>query len=79
MAATWVKGASIERFESESPAQTAVIDLLEVLNERRSSEGHKQVEHEAEDDYDEYYYDDEEEDELSGDFSLPIGNSGFAL
>lgn len=69
-AVTWVNGASIERFEGDSPAQTAVIDLLEVLNERRSSEGHKQVEHEEEDD--EYYYDDEEEDEFSGDYNLPI-------
>ncbi|KAI7801615.1 heparin-binding EGF-like growth factor a [Triplophysa rosa] len=71
LAVTWVSGASIERFESESPAQTAVIDLLEVLNERRSSEEHKQVEYEEEDD--EYYYnEDEEEDEFSGDYNVPL-------
>lgn len=68
-----MSGASIERFESESPAQTAVIDLLEVLNERRSSEEHKQVEYE-EDEY-EYDYDGEDDDEeFSGDYNVPLGN-----
>nr|XP_055033696.1 heparin-binding EGF-like growth factor a [Misgurnus anguillicaudatus] len=72
VAVTWVNGASIERFENESPAQTAVIDLLEVLNERGSSVGNKQVEYQEEDD-DEYYFDDEEEeDEVSGDYGLPL-------
>lgn len=71
-----MSSASIERFESESPAQTAVIDLLEVLNERRSSEGHKEVEDDEEEkeEDDEYYYDDDEEDEFSGDVDFPLGN-----
>ncbi|KAA0709667.1 EGF-like growth factor Heparin-binding [Triplophysa tibetana] len=69
-AVTWVSGASIEMFESESPAQTAVIDLLEVFNERRSSEERKQVEYE-EDEY-EYDYDGEDDDEFSGDYSVPL-------
>ncbi|KAL0176271.1 hypothetical protein M9458_028601, partial [Cirrhinus mrigala] len=58
-------GASIERFESERPAQTAVIDLLEAMNEKRPTADNKQVEYEEED---EYYYDDEEEDEFSADY-----------
>ncbi|KAK2890879.1 hypothetical protein Q8A67_013522 [Cirrhinus molitorella] len=69
VAVTSVSGASIERFESERPAQTAVIDLLEALNEKRSTVENKQVEYEEED---EYYYDDEEEDELSGDYRVPL-------
>ncbi|XP_043113311.1 heparin-binding EGF-like growth factor a [Puntigrus tetrazona] len=69
VAVTSVSGASIERFESERPAQTAVIDLLGVLSEKRSTVDGKQVEYEEED---EYYYDDEEEDELSGDYEEPL-------
>lgn len=72
VAVTSVSGASIERFESEGPAQTAVIDLLEALSEKRSTGDNKQVEYEEED---EYYYDDEEVDELSGDYGVPLGNS----
>lgn len=67
-----VSCASIERFESERPAQTAVIDLLEALNEKRSTLDNKQVE-----ESEEYYYDDEEEDEFSGDYGLPMGNCSF--
>uniref|UniRef100_A0A8C1H0K8 Proheparin-binding EGF-like growth factor n=1 Tax=Cyprinus carpio TaxID=7962 RepID=A0A8C1H0K8_CYPCA len=66
---TSVSGASIERFESERPAQTAVINLLEALSEKRSTVDNKQVEYEEED---EYYYDDEEEDEFSGDYEVPL-------
>ncbi|KTG39159.1 hypothetical protein cypCar_00000433 [Cyprinus carpio] len=69
VAVTSVSGASIERFESERPAQTAVIDLLEALNDKRSTVGNKQVEYEEED---EYYYDDEEEEEFSGDYEVPL-------
>ncbi|XP_016304905.1 proheparin-binding EGF-like growth factor [Sinocyclocheilus anshuiensis] len=69
VAVTSVSGASIERFESERPAQTAVIDLLEALSEKRSTVDNKQVEYEEED---EYYYDDEEEDEFSGDYEVPL-------
>ncbi len=71
VAVTSVSGASIERFESDRPAQTAVIDLLEALSEKRSTVDNKQVEYEEED---EYYYDDEEEDEFSGDYDVPLGN-----
>lgn len=72
VAVTSVSCASIERFESERPAQTAVIDLLEALNEKRSTLDNKQVGYEEESE--EYYYDDEEEDEFSGDNGLPMGN-----
>ncbi|XDV37632.1 hypothetical protein PO909_007206 [Leuciscus waleckii] len=61
--------ASIERFESERPAQTTVIDLLEALNEKRTTLDNEQVEYEEE--TEEYYYDDEE-DEFSGDYVLPL-------
>ncbi|XP_048032790.1 heparin-binding EGF-like growth factor a isoform X1 [Megalobrama amblycephala] len=70
VAVTSVSCASIERFESERPAQTAVIDLLEALNEKRSTLDNKQVGYEEESE--EYYYDDEEEDEFSGDYGLPM-------
>uniref|UniRef100_A0A672R0I6 Proheparin-binding EGF-like growth factor n=1 Tax=Sinocyclocheilus grahami TaxID=75366 RepID=A0A672R0I6_SINGR len=70
LAVTSVSGASIERFESERPAQTAVIDLLEALSEKRSTVDNKQVEYEEEDEY--YYDDDEEEDEFSGDYEVPL-------
>ncbi|XP_067312575.1 heparin-binding EGF-like growth factor a [Pseudorasbora parva] len=69
VAVTSVSCASIERFESERPAQTAVIDLLEALNEK-STLDNKQVEYDEESE--EYYYDDEEEDEFSGEYGLPI-------
>lgn len=70
-----VRGASIPLvFESERPAQTAVIDLLEALSEKRSTVDNKLVEYEEEDE--EYYYDDDveedKEDEFSGDYGLPI-------
>ncbi|XP_052471384.1 proheparin-binding EGF-like growth factor [Carassius gibelio] len=69
VAVTSVSGASIERFESERPAQTAVIDLLEALNEKRATVDNKQVEYEEED---EYYEDYEEEDEFSGAYEGPL-------
>ncbi|CAM4616999.1 unnamed protein product [Leuciscus chuanchicus] len=65
-----VSCASIERFESERPAQTTVIDLLEALNEKRTTLDNVQVEYEEE--TEEYYYDDEEDDEFSGDYVLPL-------
>lgn len=71
MAVTSVSGASIERFENERPAQTAVIDLLEALNEKRATVDNKQVEYEEED---EYYDDYEQEDEFSGAYEGPLGN-----
>lgn len=71
-----VSCASIERFESERPAQTTVIDLLEALNEKRTTVDNEQVEYEEE--TEEYYYDDDEEDdESSGDYALPLGNYCF--
>ncbi|KAK7141013.1 hypothetical protein R3I93_015228 [Phoxinus phoxinus] len=69
VAVTSVSCASIERFESERPAQTTVIDLLEALNEKRTTLD-KQVEYEEE--TEEYYYDDDEDDEFSGDYGLPL-------
>ncbi len=73
MAVTSVSGASIERFESERPAQTDVVDLLAALSEKKSTVDNKQVENEEEDEY--YYYDyDDEEDEFSGDHKVPLGN-----
>lgn len=71
-----VSGASIERYESEKPAQTAVIHLLhtsEALSDNRPTDDskHEARRHEEEE---EYYYDDEEY-ELSGDFEMPQGNS----
>ncbi len=72
VAVTSVSGASIERFESERPEQTAVVDLLAALSEKKSTVDNKQVEYEEEDD--EYYYYDDEEDEFSGDYKVPLGN-----
>ncbi|XP_052005285.1 proheparin-binding EGF-like growth factor [Xyrauchen texanus] len=46
-----------------------MLDLLEVLNEPRSSVDNKPVEYQEEDDY---YYDDEEDDTFSGGYGLPI-------
>ncbi|XP_051513963.1 heparin-binding EGF-like growth factor a [Myxocyprinus asiaticus] len=69
VAVSSVSCASVTRFESQSPAHTTVIDLLDVLNERRSSVDNKEVEYHDEE---EYYYDDEEDDEFSGDYGLPI-------
>ncbi|XP_052431242.1 heparin-binding EGF-like growth factor a [Carassius gibelio] len=70
VAVTSVSSASIERFESERPSQTAVIDLLEALSEKRSTVDNKQVDYEGEEEY--YYDDDEEEDEFSGDYAVPL-------
>ncbi|TRY90061.1 hypothetical protein DNTS_031576 [Danionella cerebrum] len=64
-----VRGASIERFLSEKPAQTAVIDTFEALKEKKSTVDKKHVEYEVEE---EYYFDDEEEDEFSGDYGHPM-------
>lgn len=72
VAVTSVSCASIERFESERPAHTTVIDLLEALNEKRTTLDNKQVEYEEE--TEEYYYD---YDEFSGDYGLPLGNYCF--
>lgn len=69
-------GASIDRYESEKPAQTTVIHLLrtsEVLNDRRPTNDSKHQEDDRQEDEEEYYYDDDEQDEyeLSGDFEMP--------
>jgi len=77
VAITSMSCASIERFESQRPAQTAEIDLLEALNEKRTTSDDKQVEYEEESE--EYYYDDDEDDEFSGDYGLPLGNCLFFL
>lgn len=77
-------GASIDRYESEKPAQTTVIHLLrtsEVLNDRRPTNDSKHQEDDRQEDEEEYYYDDDEQDEyeLSGDFEMPQGNSEVLL
>ncbi|KAF4094165.1 hypothetical protein AMELA_G00009890 [Ameiurus melas] len=69
-------GASIDRYESEKPAQTTVIHLLhtpEALNDRRPTNDSKHQEDDRQEDEEEYYYDDDEQDEyeLSGDFEMP--------
>lgn len=75
-------GASIERYESEKPAQTTVIHLLrtsEALNDRKPADDSKHK-HQEEEEEEEYYYDDEQyDDELSGDFEMPRGNSEVAV
>ena len=71
-------GASIDRYESEKPAQATVIHLLrtsEVQNEKRPVEDSRHVDYKVEEEEEEYYYDDEEyEYELSGDYETPRGN-----
>lgn len=68
-----VSGASIDRYESEKPAQATVIHLFrtsEAQNEKRPVEEAKHVDYSPEED-EEYDYD---EYELSGDYELPQGN-----
>ncbi|XP_077103591.1 heparin-binding EGF-like growth factor a [Siphateles boraxobius] len=69
VAVTSVSCASIDRFESERPAQTAVIDLLEAMNEKRTDNKQVEYEDETEEETEEYYYDD---DEFSGDYGTPL-------
>ncbi|KAF7707000.1 heparin-binding EGF-like growth factor a [Silurus meridionalis] len=71
---TLASGASIDRYESEKPAQTTVIHLLrtsEDQNNRRPTEEKKQEDHRPEEE--DYFYDDDEQYDydLSGDFEMP--------
>ncbi|KAB5570948.1 hypothetical protein PHYPO_G00219330 [Pangasianodon hypophthalmus] len=72
---TLASGASIDRYESEKPAQTTVIHLLrtsEALNDKRPTDVSKREDHRQEEEEEEYYYDDEQyEYELSGDSEMP--------
>lgn len=73
-----MSGASIDRYESEKPAQTTVIQLLrtsEALNDKRPTDDGKHEDHRQEEE-EEYYYDDEQDEyDMSGDFEMPQGNS----
>ncbi|KAI4879331.1 hypothetical protein NFI96_022635, partial [Prochilodus magdalenae] len=67
-------GASIDRYESEKPAQATVIHLLrtsEVQNEKRPVEDSRHVDYKVEEEEEYYYDDDEYEYELSGDYETP--------
>ncbi|XP_072519491.1 heparin-binding EGF-like growth factor a [Salminus brasiliensis] len=74
VAFTLVSGASIDRYESEKPAQVTVIHLLrtpEAQNEKRPIEDSKHVDYTLEEGEEYYYDDDVDEYELSGDEETP--------
>ncbi|CAB1337752.1 unnamed protein product [Coregonus sp. 'balchen'] len=72
---TLVSGAVVDRYESERPQQhTAVINLLDVLSDRRMEGGMEESNHGVEgpvledEEYYDYYHEDEED--ASGDYEL---------
>ncbi|KAL0973827.1 hypothetical protein UPYG_G00211720 [Umbra pygmaea] len=68
-------GASVDRYESERPqGHTAVINLLDVLNDRRMEENNHledPVVADDEDEYSDYYYEDEEDSSSDYEIELP--------
>lgn len=74
VAFTLVSSASIDRYESEKPAQVTVIHLLhssETQSEKRPAEESEHVDTSLEEGEEYYYDDDVDEYELSGDDEMP--------